>query len=130
MLERQEKIALVLIGVVLCICVISSLVLHTVGKSPFAQNFSQASSEGSLVFYEGIVQKVVVVGSGNSYILHSGSVQVFIPSSASQGITVAPGDTISLYGKVQTWKGQREILVENSGDIIVTAGSSGKNLRS
>lgn len=130
MLERQEKIAFLLIGAVLCICTISTLTLNTVGKAPFAQNFSPSSSEGSLVFYEGVVQKITVVGSGNSIILNSGSVQIFIPSSVSQGITIVPGDIISLYGTVQTWKGQREILVEKSDDIIVTARSSVKNLRS
>lgn len=130
MLERQEKIAFLLIGAVFCVCLISSLICNAVGKAPFAQNFSSSSSDGTLVFFEGVVQKVVAVGSGNSYILKSGSVQIFIPSSASQGITVVPGDTISLYGTVQTWKGQREILVENPGDINVIAGSSVKNLRS
>lgn len=130
MLERQEKIAFLLIGAVLCICVISALTLNAVGKAPFAQNFSPSSSEGSLVFYEGVVQKVVVVGSGNSLIVYSGPVQIFIPSSVAQGITMAPGDIISLYGTVQTWKGKREILVENHDDITVTAGSSVRNLRS
>ena len=129
MLEKQERTALLILLGVLCACGLSTLILENMGKEPFAQNYSISTPDGTLVHHQGAVQKVIRPGSAGSYILEMGNVQIFIPSSAAEGVQVSEGDQISLYGKVQNWKGKREILVENPRDITVFAASQEKNLR-
>ena len=129
MLENQERTALLILISVLCVCGLSTLVLEDLGKKPFAQNYSSSVPEGHLVYYEGIIQKIVKPDSADVCILEMNAVQVFIPSYSGNKILVNEGDVISLYGKVQTWKGKREIVVEEPNDITVIGVSLGNNLR-
>jgi DNA/RNA endonuclease YhcR with UshA esterase domain len=128
MLEKQERIAVLILLVVLITCGIATWILDNMGKEPFAQNYTPQSSEGSLVKFQGIVQKVISAGSGTQ-ILNIGGIQVFLSSAAGTTL-VKEGDLVSLYGKIQNYKGKKEILVSNSADIRVIAESQGRDLRS
>ncbi|MDD1728096.1 MAG: hypothetical protein LUQ50_03375 [Methanospirillum sp.] len=101
---------------VLVICGVFAVISEGFGKGPFAQNYTINSPEGSLVSYQGIIQKVTVTSTGGNTILDMGAVQLFIPASVG-AIDVVAGDTIQVYGTIQIWKGKREILVKNSKDI-------------
>ena len=128
MLEKQERIAVLILLIVLMICGIGTWILDGVGKEPFATNYTPQSSEGSLVQWQGIVQKVISAGSGTQ-ILTIGGTSVFL-SSGSGSIQITEGDIVALYGTVQTYKGKKEIVVSDSADIRIIAESQGKNLRS
>lgn len=128
MFEKQERIAILILLVVLAICAAGTVMLEGMGKEPFATRYTQQTSEGSLVTWQGIVQQVTPVSSGARILTVSG-VPVFL-SSAAGGVQVQAGDQVVVYGKVQVFKGKREILVSDQADIEVTAGSQGKNLRS
>ena len=130
MIERQERTALLILLVVLVSCSIFAWVGEGVGKSPFARNYSSQSQEGELVSFQGIVQKVTQTTTGENLILNMGGVTIFIPSPAAGKVEISQGDLIGVYGTVQIWKGKREILVKDPGDLTVLAGSPGKNLRS
>lgn len=129
MFERQERLALMILGVVLLICTGGAVVFEMLGKEPFSQPFSPDLPDGTLVSHEGTVQKVSRVGEGSSIILDIAGVQVFIPVAPEGGIP-DPGDRISLLGTVQTWKGKREIVVSEGKDFRILEKSQGKNLHS
>lgn len=128
MLEKQERIAVLILSVVLITCGVGTWIFDGMGKEPFAINYTPQTSEGSLVAWQGIVQKAISTGSGTR-ILTVGGVQVFLSSAV--GINqVKEGDLVSLLGTVQTYKGKREILVSGSDDIKIISGSQGRDLRS
>jgi len=122
MIERQERTALLILLVVLLSCGIFAWVGEGVGKSPFARNYSSQAQEGELVSYLGIVQKISPTATGGNLILDMDGVTVFIPSPASSLVEVTQGDLVRLFGIVQIWKGKREILVRDPGDLTVLAG--------
>ena len=129
MLEKQERLAVLILVVVLVVCGGGTLVLDSMGKEPFSQRYSPDLSDGTLVDWDGIVQKITPVGLGSSLIMDVGGVQVF--TSAFNGSdSLTKGDHISLYGEVQTWKGKREIMVSDEKDIRIISESQGKDLRS
>jgi len=130
MIERQERTALLILLVILISCSIFAWVGEGVGKGPFARNYTSQSQEGELVSFQGIVQKVTHTATGENLILDMGSVSIFIPSPATGMVEISPGDLIRVYGTVQIWKGKREILVKDPGDLTVLAGPQGKNLHS
>jgi DNA/RNA endonuclease YhcR with UshA esterase domain len=126
MFERQERIAVVILIGVLLICGIVTVILESVGKAPFASNYSEKTSVGSLVILEGVVQKVTPIGSGDFCILLINGVQVFLSKSATK-VPIGEGNLVSLYGIVTTYKGKREIIVSDRNDIRVIGQSQGKN---
>ncbi|MFH0966156.1 MAG: hypothetical protein V1862_00520 [Methanobacteriota archaeon] len=128
MLEKQERIAVLILFAVLIICGIGTWIFDDMGKEPFACNYTPQIPEGSLVEWQGIVQKATSTGSGISF-LTVGGVQVFLTSAVGMN-QVKEGDLVVLYGKVQTYKGKREIVVSDSADIRILAESQGKDLRS
>ncbi|HWQ64200.1 MAG TPA: hypothetical protein VN429_07270 [Methanospirillum sp.] len=130
MIERQEQTALLILCLVFLSCAVFTWIGEGVGKGPFAQNYTSQSPEGVLVSHQGIVQKVTATATSGNLILDMGDVSVFISSSAAGMTNVSKGDFIQVYGIVQIWKGKREILVKDSGDITIVAVSQGKNLRS
>lgn len=129
MLERQERQAVLILVAVLIICGIATLALERVGKAPFAQPYDSQLPDGTLVAWEGIIQKITPVSQGSSLIMDVGGVTVFV-SSPPVPVSPAEGDRIALYGVMQTWKGKKEILVSEGTDIRIIAVSQGKNLRS
>lgn len=129
MIERQERTALLILFLVFISCALFTWIGDGVGKGPFAQNYTSESPEGSLVSHQGIVQKVTATATGGNLILDMGDVSIFIPSPAAGMANISSGDFIHVYGIVQIWKGKREILVKDSGDISIISVFQGKNLR-
>jgi hypothetical protein len=129
MLEKQERLAVLILVAVLAVCAISAFVLETLGKEPFARQYDPGLPDGTLVAWEGIVQKIIRVSQGSSLIMDVSGVQVYVPSPVAPGLP-EENDRITLYGVIQTWKGKREILVTDGKDIRIVAESQGKNLHS
>ena len=119
MLVRQEKIALVLLFLVSVALIASFLVLDNLGRATFASPYCPDSPDGSLVVHKGIVDRVEITRSGGHLVLEVSGVPVFIPERAAREVVIAAGDSITLYGTVQTYRGEKEIIVENGGDISI-----------
>lgn len=119
MLVRQEKIALTLLFLVSVSLIASFLVLDNMGRAIFATPFCSDSPEGTLVMHRGIVDRMEATRSGGHLILDVSGVPVFIPERAARDVVVAPGDSITLYGIVQTYRGEKEIVVEYGDDISI-----------
>ena len=119
MLDRKERIALaLLIGVALVVSA-AALVLESVGKAPFYSQFSNTSQDGALVFLEGPVDKVTWTRDGAHLQLVVRGVNVFVPSAAEYGLAVVEGDNAALYGVVQIYRGEKEVVVESPGDLEI-----------
>jgi len=124
MLDRKERVALaLLIGVALVISA-AAFVLESVGKAPFYGQFSNTSQDGALVSLEGPVEKVTWTRDGAHLQVVVRGVNVFVPSAAEYGLEVVEGDNVALYGVVQIYRGEKEVVVESPGDLEVFHSSS------
>lgn len=116
-LVRQEKIAILILVMVLAIVLASTGILEILGKGVFSRPYSPECADGELVYHEGVVEEQSSTATGGHKILVVSGIRVFIPSSSVKEGWPKVGDTVSLYGVVQTFRGEREILIRAPGDI-------------
>lgn len=117
MLAPHERYALLLMTLIAMALLATTLVLETVGKTPFATPFSRESPDGALVSHTGTVEKVTVIPGGGHVIARIGGITVFIPGSAGHLPPLQEGERITLIGTAATYRGEREIVVSSAGDI-------------
>jgi DNA/RNA endonuclease YhcR with UshA esterase domain len=117
MLTRQERNAFILLAVVTLAVVAGSIIIESAGKSAFSTRFTSTSADGSLVLLEGNVDRLVITKNGADLILDVNGTSVFIPASSARGVSLKKGDKVRLYGVVQTYRGGKEIVVQQPGDI-------------
>jgi DNA/RNA endonuclease YhcR with UshA esterase domain len=118
-MERQEKQAIFLLTLVICVVSATHMVLSMVGNGPFAAPYTTEVPEGKLVLLEGTVDKITITQEGGHRILLIRDVQVFIPASVAVPQELVAGAPIRVYGVVQIYRGQREVAVSRSSDITV-----------
>ena len=92
-------------------------VLTVLGKQPFARPFSNTSADGELVFLEGTIEQAALTKTGGHVTLKIRNTTVFIPAPAVQGSSFQKGQNVSLYGIVETYRGQKEVVVNSAADI-------------
>jgi DNA/RNA endonuclease YhcR with UshA esterase domain len=119
MLGRQEKMGILLLLGVAAIVIIAHGVLATLGKQPFAHPFTNTTSDGELVVFEGIIDKVALTKTGGHVTLRIDNITVFVPAQVAEGVSFQKGQRIFLYGTVQTYRGEKEIVIGSAGDIRV-----------
>jgi DNA/RNA endonuclease YhcR with UshA esterase domain len=132
MLTRQERNAFFLLALVTIAVVTGAIIIESIGKSTLSTQYTSASPDGSLVLLEGTVDRLVVTKNGADQILNVNGTTVFIPASSARGVSLKKGDVVQLYGVVQTYHGEKEILIQQPGDIrllemadVVIPGSNG-----
>lgn len=116
-LVRQEKIALALTLVVLGAVAIAAIALETAGKEAFARPISPDSRDGELVLLEGTVEEARMTATGGHQVLRVAGTRVFVPAAAVRKGWPPVGEEVRIYGTIQTYRGEREILVGSAGDI-------------
>jgi DNA/RNA endonuclease YhcR with UshA esterase domain len=117
--ERQERVVvLLLLGVIIAV-IFAHLVLGTLGKQPFAHPFTNNSADGELVIVNGSIDRVVYTQTGGHVNLYVNNITIFVPAQVAQELTLRRGDSISIYGVVQTYRGEKEILVSSKKDIAL-----------
>lgn len=122
-LVRQEKIAILILVTVVLFILVSAGILERVGKDPVSRPYGPDSMEGELVRHQGTVDEVTMTATGGHQVLVVSGVRVFVPASMVRKGWPSPGEWVSLYGTVQTYRGQREILITSRADIAtVTPG--------
>ncbi len=119
MFERQERVAVFLLLGVITAVIFAHLVLGTLGKQPFAHSFTNNSADGELVIVKGTIDRVVYTQTGGHVNLYVNNITIFVPAQVAQELTLRRGDTISLYGVVQTYRGEKEIIVSSKKDITL-----------
>ena len=123
MFERQERVAILLLFGVAVVVIAGHLVLANLGKQPFAHPFTNSSVDGELVFIEGPIDQITLTNSGGHVILNLDNLSIFLPAEVAQKLSLQKGDTISVYGIVQTYRGKKEIVVSSAEDIRLEPGS-------
>jgi DNA/RNA endonuclease YhcR with UshA esterase domain len=124
MFERQERGAILLLLGVVCVVIITHLVLGTLGKHPFAQPFTDDSADGELVIVDGTIDQITITKNGGHMNVYLANVTVFVPAQIAQELTLRKGDSISVYGVVQTYRGKKEIVISSEKDISVIPGDT------
>jgi len=117
MLTRQERTAGLILAIVVLIVFAGFVILETLGNSNFATPYSPDTPDGTLVVLQGPVEKVTSTRSGGELILRVNGTQVFIPAGAVPETPLKTGDTLVVYGIVQTYKGEKEVMARSKGDI-------------
>jgi len=119
MLERQERAAMVLLLCVVITVITAHLVLGSFGKQPFARPFTNDSPDGELVVTTGTIDQVVIIQNGGHMNIYTDTITIFAPAPVAQRLILQKGDTISVYGIVQTYRGKKEIVLNSPDDISV-----------
>jgi hypothetical protein len=117
MLGRQEQRAIFLLLAVAVIVTTAHFALTALGKQPFAHPFTNTTTDGVLVFLEGTIDQAALTKSGGHVTLRIRNMTVFVPAQAAQGRSFQKGQQVSLYGTVETYRGEKEIVVNSAGDI-------------
>ncbi len=120
MLMRQERVALLLLVGVAVTVVAAHAVISMIGKQSFAHPFTGSSADGELVTVEGTVGRAAIIENGGHLALVVNNISVFIPATAARNLTVHKGDTILAYGIVQTYRGNKEIVIDSAEDVHIT----------
>jgi hypothetical protein len=119
MFERQERGAILLLLGVACFVITAHLVLGTLGKQPFARPFTNNSADGELVITGGTINQISITQNGGHMNVYLANITIFVPAQIAQELTVRKGDSISVYGVVQTYRGKKEIVISSEKDISV-----------
>lgn len=117
MLLRQERLAFVLLVVVAVGITLGSFVLAGIDKGTLAKDFSPAQPEGSLVRVEGIIEELRSTQAGGHLNTRIAGTKVFIPAPVAQKVILQKGDHVLVFGLVQTYRGEKEVVVQNAGDV-------------
>jgi hypothetical protein len=119
MFERQERVAVFLLVGVMIAVITAHLILGTLGKQSFARPFTNNSADGELVIARGTIDQITITQNGGHLNLYMNNITVFVPAQIAQELTLRRGDSISLYGVVQTYRGKKEIVVSSGKDITL-----------
>jgi DNA/RNA endonuclease YhcR with UshA esterase domain len=119
MFERQERIAFLLLVGVAVVVIVAHTVLAGLGKQPFARPFNNTTSDGELVVVEGQIDQITLTKSGGHMTLSVNNLSIFLPAQVGQAVPLQKGDTISVYGIVQTYRGKKEIVVSGADDVRI-----------
>jgi hypothetical protein len=119
MFGRQERFAILLLLGVAFVVISAHLALGTLGKQPFAHIFAENSADGELVSASGIVEQISYTKNGGHLNVYLNTTTIFIPAHIAQDLILNNGDSISVYGVVQTYRGKKEIVVSSKKDIFV-----------
>jgi hypothetical protein len=125
MFERQERVAILLLLGVACVVITAHLVLGTLGKQPFARPFTNNSADGELVIAGGTIDQITITKNGGHMNVYLANITIFVPVQIAQELTLQKGDSISVYGVVQTYRGKKEIVISSGKDISVIPGNTG-----
>lgn len=127
MFERQERMAVLLLAGVALTVITAHVILAGLGKQPFARPFSNNSADGELVVIEGQIDQIILTKSGDNLVLNMNNLSIFLPAQVARGLSLQKGDSVTVYGTVQTYRGKKEIFVNSPEDIRVTPVSPPQN---
>jgi hypothetical protein len=119
MMERQERTALLLLIGVAILVLVSYGLLSYLGTHYFASPFTNASTDGELVQITGEVSRIAQTREGGHLILTVRGVPVFVPQEVAGHVEIEQGVSVLVYGVVQTYRGEKEIVVKSADDIVI-----------
>ncbi len=117
-MQKEEKIV-----VVLLIMAALSLIIGYFGFSSQTQAYSKDSKLGERVYVEGTILSEQMTRTGDNLMITLSNLDIRVFVSKSKGAkevydSVKTGDRVKITGKVEEYKGAREIAVESAKDIV------------
>jgi hypothetical protein len=124
MLLRQERLALCLLVTVAIGLILGSLWAEGMDKGAYAKEFCQTYNEGTLVKVEGVIDELGWTQTGGHLNLKVAGTPIFLPSAIAEKLALQKGDQVLVYGIIQTYRGEKEIVVQEIEDVkIIGTGS-------
>jgi DNA/RNA endonuclease YhcR with UshA esterase domain len=117
MILRQERVAFGLLVAVAIGITLGSLWLSGIDKGTLAKEFSQTETEGTLVRIEGMIDELRWTETGGHLNIKVAGTPVFLPSEVAEKLIIRKGDRVLVYGIVQTYHGEKEIVVQDARDV-------------
>ncbi|HTY14438.1 MAG TPA: hypothetical protein VMC42_01910 [Methanoregulaceae archaeon] len=119
MLTTPERNAFIILGLVAIAILGVAIAMEMLGTVSFATRFSEETADGTLVSITGTIEKQTIIKDGGHRILVINGTTVFIPGSAGAGLSLSRGQSVTVYGIVTTYQGEKEITVKRSADVHV-----------
>jgi len=119
MLLRQERLAFYLLVAVAVGIILASLGLEGIDKGILAKDFCQTETDGTLVRLEGVIDELDWTETGGHLNIRLAGTPVFLPSNVADKLSIRKGDRVLIYGIIQTYRGEKEILVQEAKDVKV-----------
>ena len=119
MFGHQERIAIFLLLGVTVVVITAHAVLLSLGKQPFSHPYTNTTPDGELVSFEGTIEQITLTKNGGHVLLRINNQTVFVPALVAQSVTFQKGQRISLYGIAQTYRGEKEIVVDSAADMSI-----------
>ncbi|MBP2030295.1 RecG-like helicase [Methanohalophilus levihalophilus] len=126
-MEKEEKIVVILLLMAVLSLMTAYLTIYPNsinGKT--GQLLSEETEIGTVVTIEGVVYEKALTRTGEHLILtvdyDSWLIKVFVPENAGAGEIdniINEGDVLQITGKLDEYKGEKEIILENKNDIIL-----------
>jgi hypothetical protein len=125
MLLRQERMAFCLLVAVAIGISLGSLLLPGIDKGSLAREFEKNQTDGTLVRIEGTIDELVWTKTGGHLTARINGTPVFIPAGVAENLALHKGDRILAFGIVQTYRGEKEIVVQEARDIEMMGTADG-----
>ncbi len=119
MLLRQEKIAFCLLVIVVTGITVGAVLLSGLDKGVLARDYQENESDGALVRLEGTIEDLRKTQTGGHMIATITGTTIFLPSGVAGKVTLREGDRVIVYGIVQTFRGTKEIVVQDARDVRI-----------
>jgi DNA/RNA endonuclease YhcR with UshA esterase domain len=119
MLLRQERIAFCLLVLVVVGITAGAVLLSGIDKGVLAKDYQKNEPDGVLVRLEGTIEDLRKTQTGGHMIASITGTSIFLPSGVAGKVTLHEGDRVIVYGIVQTFRGTKEIIVQDAADVRV-----------
>jgi hypothetical protein len=119
MLLRQERLALGLLCAVTVVIILTSVVLNSIDRTNFAEPYHDKIPDGALTEIVGEIGELSGTRTGGHLIARVDGIPIFIPSDTAEKVSLRNGDRVRIIGVVQTYRGEKEIIVQSPADIML-----------
>jgi hypothetical protein len=119
MLDRRENMALIILIGIFLLLLAAHGALAAAGSATFAAPWAPEAEDGTFVAVRGTVDDLRHLTGGHLSVTVGGA-PVFIPARVSDRLDLKEGLNVSVAGTVQTYLGEKEIVVQFPGDVAVT----------
>jgi len=125
--EKEEKVVVILLLMAVLSLTVAYITIYpnTINEKKY-QPLSEETEVGEISTIEGVVYEKALTRTGEHLILtmdyNSWLIKVFVPgNTGAEEINnlVIEGDRLRITGKLDEYKGEKELIVENKNDVIL-----------
>ncbi|MDD3407848.1 MAG: hypothetical protein PHP13_07180 [Methanomicrobium sp.] len=116
---KEERLALILIVLVLMAVFTVHLFLSHIGRESFAGIYENTSAEGELVTFTGTITDLHATNTGGHLIIETDGPVIFFEKGKDHENFFKAGDKIKATGIISIYQGTREIIVEDIKEIDI-----------